>query len=104
MSDPYSPFHEDQRTLRDQLALDRTVLANERTLLAYIRTSLGFLVLGVTFLHFLEQVAYHFVGYAFLVVGVLIFLAGCTRFVKIRRDLKRVRPTTTDESDRSQRM
>ena len=91
MSEPYSHLGSDQLTLRDELALDRTVLANERTFLAYVRTSLGFLILGVTFQQFLEQRHYHIAAYAFMVVGALILLAGCRRFVQIRRDLQRVR-------------
>ena len=98
MNEPYSQFCSDQLTLRDELALDRTVLANERTFLAYVRTSLGFLVLGLTFLHFLEQLHYHIVGYAFMVVGALILLAGCARFVQIKRDLKRVRAKAATEA------
>lgn len=102
-SDPYSHFFNDQLTLRDELALDRTVLANERTFLAYVRTSLGFLILGMTFLHFLEQRYYHVVGCAFMVVGALILLIGCRRFVRIRRDLKRTRFGTTETSDEVQK-
>lgn len=35
---PYSKFDTDDLILRDQLAIDRTLLANERTLLAYLRS------------------------------------------------------------------
>ena len=99
ISEPYSHFCSDQLTLRDELALDRTVLANERTFLAYVRTSLGFLILGVTFQHFLEQRYYHIVGCAFMVVGAMILLIGCRRFVKISRDLNRIRVRTAEISD-----
>lgn len=99
ISEPYSNLCSDQLTLRDELALDRTVLANERTFLAYVRTSLGFLILGVTFLHFLEQRYYDIVGCAFMVVGAMTLLIGWRRFVKVRRDLKRIRVGTAEISD-----
>jgi putative membrane protein len=91
MADFYSRFHRRQLTLRDELAVDRTVLANERTLLGYIRTALGFLVVGLTFLHFLQSVYAHAAGYALMAVAAVILLIGLARFWQIRRDLQRLR-------------
>ena len=88
---PYGRFEPNELTLRDELAIDRTVLANERTLLAYIRTGLGFLVLGLTFHHFLDQAIYHFIGFGFMGFAVLIFLLGGLRYFQIRQDLRRLR-------------
>jgi putative membrane protein len=99
MKSPYSRFDEQQLTLRDELAVDRTVLANERTMLGYIRTSLGFLVLGLTFLHFLEEFYYHLAGYAFMAVAVLVLSIGITRFLQMRRGLNRVRRIATGVND-----
>jgi putative membrane protein len=36
-------------TIRDDLARDRTVLANDRTLLAYVRTALALIGVGLIF-------------------------------------------------------
>lgn len=89
--EPYSRFHAEELTLRDELAIDRTVLANERTLLAYVRTALGFLVLGLTFHHFLEQMVYHVVGFIFMGFAAVIFGLGIVRYLQIRSDLKSAR-------------
>ena len=89
--EPYARFRTDELTLRDELAIDRTVLANERTLLAYIRTALGFLVLGLTFHHFLQQVAYHILGFAFMGFASVLFTFGIVRFLQVRRSLKLAR-------------
>ena len=88
---PYGRFEPSELTLRDELAIDRTVLANERTLLAYIRTALGFLVLGLTFHHFLDQKIYHVIGFGFQGFAVVIFLLGGIRYFQIRQDLRRLR-------------
>lgn len=95
MKSAYSRFDGQQLTLRDELAVDRTVLANERTMLGYIRTSLGFLVLGLTFLHFLEELYYHLAGYAFMTVAVGVFFVGIARFLQMRRELNRIRQIAT---------
>jgi putative membrane protein len=91
MNNSYSQYLCEETTLRDVLAVDRTVLANERTMLAYVRTALGFLILGLTFLHFLEELYYHLAGYAFMAFAAIIMLVGITRFVQLGRALKRVR-------------
>jgi putative membrane protein len=86
--DPYARFQREELSLTDELAIDRTVLANERTLLAYIRTALGFLVLGLTFHHFLEQVAYHILGFTFMGFAAVLFTFGIVRFLQVRRSLR----------------
>ena len=91
MGDPYSRFQPDQLTLRDELAVDRTVLANERTLLGYVRTSLGFLVLGLSFLHFLHQAYYHVAGYGFMAVAAIVLVVGSYRFLHMRQRLAQTR-------------
>ena len=91
MKNAYSRFTEDRLTLRDELAVDRTVLANERTMLGYVRTGLAFLVLGLSFLHFLEEAYYHVAGYVFMAVAVIVLLVGIIRFLQMRRELQRLR-------------
>lgn len=99
MKYPYSRVNDQQLTLRDELAVDRTVLANERTMLGYIRTSLGFLVLGLTFLHFLEELYYHLAGYALMAVAVVVVSIGITRFLAMRQQLHRIRRISTGVND-----
>lgn len=82
-------------SLNDVLAIDRTTLANERTFLAYIRTALGLIALGVTCLKFLgDELFYVAAGIAFLILAPLLLLWGAVRFVRVRGDLKRMRPGT----------
>ncbi len=73
--------------VRDHLAVDRTILANERTLLAYVRTALGFVVLGLTFLHFLDELGSRVTAWGFLGIGGLVFVFGILRFTRMKRDL-----------------
>jgi len=73
--------------VRDHLAVDRTVLANERTLLAYVRTALGFVVLGLTVLHFLDELGSRIIAWNLLGVGGLVFIFGMIRFARMRREL-----------------
>jgi len=49
--------------LRDDLAIDRTLLANERTLLAYLRTALALVIAGLTIVHFADAVWYQIAGW-----------------------------------------
>ena len=93
MKNVYSRFTPDQLTLRDELALDRTVLSNERTMLGYVRTALAFLVLGLSFLHFLQARYYHVAGYAFMAVAVFVLLVGILRFLQMCGELKHLRLT-----------
>ena len=51
----YERFASGDLTLRDLLAVDRTVLANERTLLGYVRTTLAFLAAGFTLLQIFDS-------------------------------------------------
>lgn len=84
---PYSEFDSDQLSLRDRLAIDRTVLANERTFLAYIRTALALIIVGASFLHFVEEGIVPALGTAFIVIGGVVQLFGVLRFLKTRRRL-----------------
>ncbi len=74
-------------TLRDELAIDRTVLANERTLLAYLRTALALVILGATFLHFLQAAIAHVAGWTCVVLGLVTAVLGAVRFQRMRMRL-----------------
>jgi putative membrane protein len=52
---PYERFQREELILRDELAIDRTILANERTVLTYFCSALTLVIVGVTFLHFFEK-------------------------------------------------
>ena len=62
---PYLRLDSDRLTLRDELALDRTLLANERTLMAYLRTGVALMIAGVTIMHFASRGWFWAIGLAF---------------------------------------
>ena len=82
---PYERFKAQDLMLRDELALDRTVLANERTFLSYIRMSVGFAVVGGTLLKFAETSAWSALGIVFLALGAATLWLGIWRTVKMQR-------------------
>ena len=90
MPAPYSQVPEDDLTLRDQLALDRTVLANERTLLAYLRTALALLAGGVTLLHLVDATWAVVLGGAALPLAAVVTVAGAVRYLRVRRRLRQI--------------
>ncbi|MHA2028810.1 MAG: YidH family protein [Candidatus Kariarchaeaceae archaeon] len=85
---PYSKYKSENLILRDELAIDRTVLANERTVLAYIRTAFAFVVAGITIIEVLETQLYQFIGFFFILLGILNASWGTYRFLVIRRRLR----------------
>ena len=87
MDNPYSPFLQQQLTLRDELALDRTILANERTLLASVRTILALFLSGVTFLHFSIATWFSIIGAVCLITAVVAFPFCIWRYLKMQKGL-----------------
>ena len=90
MPAPYAEVPDDALTLRDRLALDRTVLANERTLLAYLRTALALLAGGVALLQFVDAAWAVVMGGSALPLAALVTVVGVARFSRVRRRLRRV--------------
>ena len=84
----YTYLDPDDLTLRDRLAVDRTVLANERTLLAHVRTALGLLGGGGAVIYVGESLWLHALGAVLLVLAPLALAAGVARFVAVRRRLR----------------
>ena len=89
---PYGRFSQDELTLRDQLALDRTVVANERTLLAYLRTALALVVAGATLLHFLDSVFTELGGIFLILAGVSLLMVGASRYRTVQQHLTVLTP------------
>lgn len=85
MSDqPYARFKGEDLILRDELAIDRTLLANEATLLAYVRSALTLIIAGVTFIHFFDQGWLPWLGMAFVPLGLATGLLGAWRFRRMQ--------------------
>lgn len=75
--------------VRDQLALERTLLANERTLLAYLRSALAFAAAGAAILHFYAQQALLVtLAWGLIAAGAAIGIWGGYRFAQVRRRLR----------------
>jgi putative membrane protein len=99
--DVYRRYQKDELILRDELAMDRTMLANERTLLAYVRTGLTLFIAGVSLLHFFESRVLFAVAWALVPAGVVTLLIGFARFRKVQRHIGMVRVAEPGEKPSS---
>ena len=88
---PYERFQCEDLILRDELAIDRTILANERTVLAYFRSALTLIIVGVTFLHFFEKGVLHYIGIVFVPFGLVVGVFGFIRYRKMNKAILIVR-------------
>lgn len=74
-----------ESTLRDYLALERTVMSNERTLLAYIRTGLALCVTGFTGGYLFTEIKTLAIFVS--AVGILVVALGIIRFLHVKKRL-----------------
>lgn len=88
---PYSKFEASELILRDELAIDRTILANERTLLAYLRSGVSLIIAGVSIMHFAQTGWFSAVGLACIPVGFVTAIFGVYRFRLINKSVSTVR-------------
>jgi len=86
--EPHRARPRDDLTLRDFLAVDRTVLANERTFLAYVRTALAFLVVGFSFIKFFAYPLVAGAGYGLVVVAAVFLVLGVKRFLVMKNQIR----------------
>ncbi len=96
---PYSKFDNCELILRDELAIDRTILANERTLLSYLRSGVSLVIAGVSMMHFSQEGWFQTIGVACIPFGVITALFGLFRYRTINRSITVVRrqlPKLTD--------
>jgi putative membrane protein len=87
---PYERFAGTDLILRDQLAIDRTVLANERTFLAYARTSLALILTGAACLKFFDSLFSDITGWTLIALGIVVAGIGVWRSVTMARNIGRV--------------
>jgi len=97
-SSPYMKFHKGDLSLRDELAVDRTVLANERTLLAYLRSAVALLIAGVSIIHFSQSGWFWAFGFACLPIGITTGIIGALRYRRMSRSIFFVRGQSEKES------
>jgi putative membrane protein len=95
MSDePYARFHADNLILRDELAIDRTLLSNERTLLAYLRAGVALLIAGASIMHFSTAGWFWAAGLGCLPLGFVTGVIGVIRHRRMNRTITCVRRQT----------
>ena len=88
---PYERFSDAELVLRDQLAIDRTILANERTFLAYCRTSLALILTGAGCIKFFDTRLSDIGGIALIAFGIVVVLIGIWRTIRVARNIGTVR-------------
>ncbi len=93
---PYSRFDGSDLILRDELAIDRTLLANERTLLAYLRSGVALLIAGLSIMHFSAEGAFWLMGLGCLPTGLIAGAVGIIRYRKMNAVIARIRRKTAE--------
>ena len=88
---PYSRFAADDLILRDELAIDRTLLANERTLMAYLRSGVALLIAGVSIIHFSSEGWFWLLGLVCLPAGMITGVIGVVRYRRMNKKIALVR-------------
>lgn len=84
---PYTRFDKNDLILRDELAIDRTLLANERTLLAYLRSGMALLIAGVSIIHFSQENWFWVVGIGCIPTGIIISIIGVVRYWRMNKSI-----------------
>lgn len=88
---PYSKFNSDDLILRDELAIDRTLLANERTLLAYLRSAVALIIAGISIMHFADHRWFWITGVACIPVGIITGIIGILHYRKMNASINLIR-------------
>lgn len=86
---PYERFDSDKLILRDELAIDRTLLANERTLLSYLRSGVALIIAGITIIHYATQQWFMWSGVMCIPFGILAAVYGILRYRKMQNAISR---------------
>jgi putative membrane protein len=99
-SNPYERFQSSDLILRDELAVDRTVLANERTLLSYIRTGLAFGITGAGTIKFFASLVSLLLGWCMVVLAFFVVVFGVWRFRRVAGHISTCRKPPVGVADR----
>ena len=76
--------------LRDLLAIDRTRLSNERTFLSYFRSFIVIFSSGVAIMKIDLLSEIQGLGYAFMIIGPVLFIIGIARFFYVRKHIRKL--------------
>ena len=91
---PYERFKKSELILRDELAIDRTVLANERTLLAYVRLAITLIIAGISIVHFAMEKWFETIGFLCVPIGIVAGIYGWCRYQKMAGEITALRKPT----------
>jgi putative membrane protein len=100
---PYSRFDGNDLILRDELAVDRTLLANERTLLAYLRSGVALLIAGFSIMHFSTPGWFWAVGIACIPAGIITGIVGLGRYRKMKKSISLIRRQSEMERKKTEK-
>jgi len=95
---PYSRFDSDNLILRDELAIDRTLLSNERTLMAYLRSGAALIIAGASIVHFSMEGWFWVAGLSCVPLGIVIGAIGVVRYRRMNKAISSVRNQTKKET------
>lgn len=90
-TNPYSRFQTAELILRDELAIDRTLLANERTLLSYLRSGIALFIAGVSIIHFSHQAWFTAFGATCLPGGLITAWLGIRKYRQMDSAISEIR-------------
>ena len=90
-SKPYERFLREELILRDELAIDRTLLANERTLMAYVRLAITMVIAGVSIIHFAMEKWFETIGFLCVPVGIAAGFFGWRRYQRMDLEIREIR-------------
>lgn len=93
---PYDRFAAKELILRDELAIDRTILANERTVLSYARTALALAVTGAGAIKLLPPGVGLPLGTLLAAAGIAVATVGAIRYRKVHADISRCRKQSAE--------
>lgn len=88
---PYSKFDNSDLILRDELAVDRTLLANERTLLAYLRLGIALVIAGLSIMEFARADWYWVIGIVCIPGGLTTSIVGVLRYLRMNASISILR-------------
>jgi putative membrane protein len=94
---PYSKYCTSELILRDELAIDRTLLANERTLLSYLRSAVALLIAGGSIMQFSTGGWFWVLGLACVHTGIITGIIGVVRYRKMNQSIVRIRNHSVPE-------
>ncbi len=81
----YMNVDAEELSLRDHLAIDRTLLANERSFLAYVRTSVTLFIAAISLIKFFDATWIQISGQLMLAATAIIFFRGLLKYKAAQR-------------------